>query len=95
VYPSLYEGFGIPILEALYSKIPVITSNTSSLPEVGGKDSIYVNPNSEDELSEKIDFLLSNKDVCNEMVKKGYDYAKYFTNDAHAKSVYNIYKQLS
>lgn len=59
VYPSLYEGFGVPILEAFASGVPVITSNRSSLPEVGGKAAVYVNPESEADITHKIHGILS------------------------------------
>jgi glycosyltransferase involved in cell wall biosynthesis len=47
VYPSFFEGFGIPVIEALFSKTVVVTSNTSCLPEAGGKDSVYINPDND------------------------------------------------
>lgn len=58
VYPSLYEGFGLPVVEAMLCGTPVITSNLSSLPEAGGPHSIYVNPLDIEELSEAMNFLL-------------------------------------
>ncbi len=54
VYPSLYEGFGIPVLEAFYHQVPVVTSNTSSLPEVAGNAAILVNPKSEESIAQGI-----------------------------------------
>ena len=50
IYPSIFEGFGIPVLEALWSKIPVITSNISSLPEAGGDAALYVDPLNEEQM---------------------------------------------
>ena len=52
IYPSFFEGFGIPVLEALWSRLPVITSNVSCLPEAGGDGAYYVNPNSAEEIAE-------------------------------------------
>ena len=54
VYPSFYEGFGLPIVEAMLSKTPVITSNVSSLPEAGGPNSLYINPKCPKELAHAI-----------------------------------------
>jgi glycosyltransferase involved in cell wall biosynthesis len=61
VYPSLYEGFGIPPLEAMRYKCPVIASNRASLPEVCGKDIIYIDPTSEESLQNALLKLLSNQ----------------------------------
>ena len=75
VYPSHYEGFGLPVVEALLSKTPVITSNTSSLPEAGGPKSRYIDPNSPQELGAAINEVLSSEDLRNEMIQTGYEYA--------------------
>jgi len=55
IFPSIFEGFGIPIIEALTSKTPVITSNGSCFSEAGGSDTLYIDPMNENELAEKID----------------------------------------
>ncbi|MCB2220628.1 MAG: glycosyltransferase family 4 protein [Bacteroidetes bacterium] len=75
VYPSFYEGFGLPVAEALLSKTPVITSNVSSLPEAGGPKSFYVNPNSSEELAEAITQVLSDSALRKTMIEQGYAYA--------------------
>jgi len=59
VFPSLYEGFGLPVLEAMACGIPVVTSNVSSLPEVAGDAAILINPHSVDELAEGIRRILT------------------------------------
>lgn len=59
IYPSFFEGFGIPIIEALHSNVPVIAATGSCLEEAGGPDSLYVEPNDVNDLSEKIDWILS------------------------------------
>jgi len=75
LYPSLYEGFGLPIVEAMLSKTPVITSNISSLPEAGGPDSLYVDPRDPESLTNAINKLLNDSDLRDKMIKSGYEYA--------------------
>ena len=71
VYPSYYEGFGIPILEALFSKIPVITSQGGCFEEVGGRASLYVNPSDYNQLSEAISVLFSDSIGSAKMIQQG------------------------
>jgi len=75
VYPSLYEGFGLPVAEALLSKTPVITSNVSSLPEAGGPNSLYINPKESEELAQAIETILTNTDLRQTMIDTGFEYA--------------------
>jgi glycosyltransferase involved in cell wall biosynthesis len=75
LYPSLYEGFGLPVAEALLTKTPVISSNISSLPEAGGPDTIYINPHKVEELSVAIQKVLSNTELQTRMKGRGYAYA--------------------
>jgi glycosyltransferase involved in cell wall biosynthesis len=91
VYPSLFEGFGIPILEALYSKIPVITSINSCFNEVGGADSIYVNPMNEFEIRDAIVEVLTSKKTI-EKTQKSYEFAQRFNNQQLADDCLTIYK---
>lgn len=86
IYPSFYEGFGLPILEAMDLGVPVLSSNTSSLPEVGGEASIYFNPNSVEELYEKMTYIINTKDR-DEIVKKGYKNLERFTWDKSSKII--------
>lgn len=95
VYPSLYEGFGLPILEAFDNQCPVICSNTSSLPEVGGDAALYFAPTAEKELIDQIMKIINNPDLRNEMIKKGVERTKLFTWENTAKEIYEIYKTLS
>jgi glycosyltransferase involved in cell wall biosynthesis len=94
IYPSLFEGFGIPVLEALYSRTPVITSNTSCLPETGGDAAIYVNPASEEEIAAAMLKVYKNKVFTEEMTNKGWKHAQNFTVEKCSASVMNVYKQL-
>ncbi|MGV9004585.1 glycosyltransferase family 4 protein [Flavobacterium sp.] len=91
VYPSIFEGFGIPIIEALYSKTPVITNKFGVFPEAGGPNSIYIDPENAEELAEKINYLLVNNCVRKEIAEKGFDFAQKFNDDKIANSVNDIY----
>ncbi len=64
IYPSFFEGFGLPVLEALWSKVPVITSNVSCLPEAGGEGAYYVNPSSAEEIAEGMKKIYQDKDFA-------------------------------
>lgn len=75
IYPSFYEGFGIPVVEALLMKTPVITAATSSLPEAGGPSSIFINPKKPEEIAEAILEVISDSGLQKRMVESGYAYA--------------------
>jgi len=94
IYPSLFEGFGIPILEALWSETPVITSNTSCLPEAGGEGSYYVEPLNPEQIATGMKEIFNNKSLADEMRKKGKIHAMKFSPEICASSVMNIYKKL-
>lgn len=94
VYPSIFEGFGIPIIEALYSKTPVITTNSGVFPEAGGPDSIYINPDNIEELKEKIISLLSNEILRNEVAEKGCQFVQKFNDPLIAEQLINCYRGL-
>lgn len=94
VFPSLYEGFGIPVLEAMASSVPVIASNVSSLPEVAGNAVILVNPKDIEGIAKNIIKILSDDDLKNELVRKGHIQAQKFTWEASAEKLYNIYKEI-
>ena len=91
IYPSVFEGFGIPIIEALYSKTPVITNKFGVFPEAAGPDSIYINPENETELEDKINLLLKNENIRKEIAAKGFNFAQRFNDDRIAQSINEIY----
>jgi glycosyltransferase involved in cell wall biosynthesis len=94
VYPSLYEGFGIPILEALISKVPVITTRGGCFPEAAGPGSIFVDPDNEVELADAIRLVLGDENKRQEMISIGYNYAQQFRPEICAHNVFNLYKKI-
>lgn len=94
VYPSIFEGFGIPIIEALYAKTPVITTQGGVFPEAGGPSSMYVDPEDTIALQKAITVVLSSEEKRKEMREKGYTFVQKFNDDVIAKNVMRIYKQL-
>jgi glycosyltransferase involved in cell wall biosynthesis len=95
VYPSLFEGFGLTVLEAMASSCPVITSNTSSLPEISGDAAILINPEDVDELSANIALVSTNKKIREQMITKGLQRVKTFTWEKAAALTFDIYKNIS
>ena len=94
VYPSIFEGFGIPIIEALYSKTPVITSTGSCFSEAGGPDSIYIPPYDHKKLRKTITEVLSNKELQNKMIANGYQFVQKFNDKQIAENMMKVYKEL-
>jgi len=95
LYPSLYEGFGFPILEAMTYGVPVITSNVSSMPEVAGDAALLVDPNDINELANAMNMILSNGNLRDLMVFKGYKRLKEFSWMRCAEEVLDIFKKVS
>jgi len=93
VFPSLYEGFGIPILEAFASNCPAILSNTSSFPEVGGNAAVYFDPNNIEDMRTQIERVITSKTLQNELIKKGKERVKQFSWEKCAKETMEVYKQ--
>jgi len=91
LYPSFFEGFGIPVVEALWSRLPVITSNVSCLPEAGGDAAYYVNPNSAEEIAEGMKTVLHDKKLRELMIEKGLAHAIKFSPDKCAARVMEVY----
>lgn len=95
IYPSIYEGFGIPILEALWSRTPVITSNLSCLPETGGDAAYYIDPMSISEMVTAMKRVATDETLRSTMIENGLRHAARFTPAQHATSVMRVYEKLS
>ncbi len=94
LYPSLYEGFGIPVLEAMTARCPVITSNISSLPEVAGDAAILIDPENSDELVEAINKLISKTECREKLIKKGFENTKKFSWEMTAKLTLDVFEEI-
>lgn len=95
LYPSIYEGFGIPLLEAMQFGCPIVASNRSSLPEIGGNAALYFEPDNVDSLIESVNIILNDNDTKAKLVKNGFERVKLFSWDNCAKQTYNFYKELT
>lgn len=94
VYPSYYEGFGLPVLEAMTLGAPVITSNVSSLPEVAGNAAILINPDNALTLAEAILQVVNNSHLRNDLIMKGKEQAKQFSWLKTAQKTLDIYQSI-
>ncbi|MBN1396972.1 MAG: glycosyltransferase family 4 protein [Bacteroidetes bacterium] len=94
IYTSLYEGFGLPVIEAMNYGTPVIAANTASLPEVGGGACIYFNPLSINDLRNKINYLLSDIKKRNELIALGLNHVKNFRWSITAEKTLSTYKKV-
>lgn len=94
VYPSLYEGFGLPPLEAMQCGVPVITSNNSSLPEVVGDAAIKIDPKSEEELCQAMLKVISSSDLQAELREKSIEQARKFSWSRCAKETLSVYENI-
>jgi glycosyltransferase involved in cell wall biosynthesis len=93
IYPSQYEGFGLPVLEAMSCGAPVITSKSSSIPEVGGDAVLYIDPGSKESLIEKMTFLKNNSETAFELRKKSLERVKSFSWDIAARNTLEVYEK--
>ncbi len=93
-FPSFYEGFGIPIIEAMYLKTPVIISKGGVFTEVGGPDAIYVDNTSVEDLKKQIELLLSDEVLRTQIAEKGYQFVQKFNDKDIAESFNRIYLEL-
>lgn len=95
VYPSLYEGFGLPVLEAMAARVPVLTSNVSSLPEVIGDTGIMVEPESVDSIAAGLAQLCDDYGAARARIPAARERAETFTWDASAQALHGIYQELA
>ncbi|MHA2033445.1 MAG: glycosyltransferase family 4 protein, partial [Candidatus Kariarchaeaceae archaeon] len=94
VYPSLYEGFGIPVLEAFNCGCPALLCDRSSLPEIGGDAAVYFNPEDEQSLIFSSRNIIENIEFRNELIKKGYERAKLFSWQTTANKTLETYRKV-
>ena len=95
VFPSLYEGFGLPPLEAMAHGTPVVTSNTSSLPEVVGNAAVLVNPENVFEIMRALHRVLLDQALRDKLKERGYEQAKRFSWDASARQILRVYHEVA
>ena len=94
VFPSLYEGFGIPILEAFVCDCPVVCSNTSSLPEVAGDAALYFNPNNKESIRFAVERILSDEKLRQDLIQKGQERVKEFSWKKCAQETKKVYESI-
>ena len=90
IYPALYEGFGLPVLEAMSAGTPVITSVSSAMTEVADQAAIYVDPMSIDEISHAITQIIQDRKLRSSLAEKGLERAEAFSWEKHAEALYSI-----
>jgi glycosyltransferase involved in cell wall biosynthesis len=94
VYPSLYEGFGMPVLEAMSTGTPVVTSKISSLPEVGGDSVLYCDPNDTRDIAMVLKNVLTNHDLRETLKNRGCERAKQFSWGVFCEKILNITREV-
>jgi glycosyltransferase involved in cell wall biosynthesis len=93
-YPSLYEGFGLPILEAQACGVPVVTSDVSSMPEIGGQGAAYVDPLDIEDIKKTIRKVFYDNEVRKNLIKEGLKNVKQFTWEKTVEQTIEVYKSL-
>jgi glycosyltransferase involved in cell wall biosynthesis len=94
VFPSFFEGFGVPLIEAMACGAPVITSNTSSMPEVAGDAALLIDPHNSGQIAKAMQQVLENEQLRDELRQKGYARAQNFTWPKSASKMLSIYQRL-
>lgn len=94
IFPSLYEGFGVPVLEAFSCGCPVILSHISSLPEVGGDAVVYIDPKNTSSIQEAVSNVINNEKMRSELIKKGYKQVKKFSWEKMARETEQVYNEI-
>lgn len=94
IYPSFYEGFGIPVLEALWSRVPVITSNLSCMPETGGRGVYYVDPSDVDAMAAALIRMAQDEALRQELIEKGWLQAQQFSLEKCTAAVMSVYQKI-
>ncbi|MBV9479469.1 MAG: glycosyltransferase family 4 protein [Acidobacteria bacterium] len=94
VFPSLYEGFGLPPLEAMAHGTPVVTSNTSSLPEVVGTAAVLVNPENVFEIMRALHRVLTDQELREKMKQRSSEQSKRFSWDSSARRIFQVYEEV-
>jgi glycosyltransferase involved in cell wall biosynthesis len=94
VYPSFFEGFGIPVIEALWSGTPVVAAKGSCLEEAGGENSFYINPNNDSDLAYTISLILNNPGLAKMMSEEGKKYVQKFDSELIAFKIKTLYNSI-
>ena len=94
VYPSVFEGFGIPMVEALQSGVPAIGATGSCLEEAGGRGSLYTHPNDADQLAAHIRSVIEHPELAQEMVQKGKNHIAQFGSEKIAQELVSLYQSV-
>jgi glycosyltransferase involved in cell wall biosynthesis len=94
VFPSMFEGFGIPIIEALFSGVPVITSTGSCFDEAGGPGTVYVSPQDEQQMAHEIDRVLSDTALRKQMIQTGLEHVQQFHIDKVIENTWKVYTSM-
>lgn len=95
IFPSLFEGFGIPLVEAMAIGCPVLSANTTSLPEIGGRAALYFNPLSVDEMAASMEMIIRDNSRRQQLILNGHKQAKKFTQDTMIKNTLQVYKKVA